>query len=265
VPEGDNVLQVARVLRAELPGRVLDRVELHDQGVMPELNGRRVESVDAHGKQMMIALEGGWTLRIHLGMHGGWLRLHARERRPRHATVVLVSGDTAWVCRRSYRAEAIRTSALRTHPRLARLGPDLLAEPAPIAEAVRRALLPGYANREIGDLVMDQRVAAGIGNVYKSEVLFECRVHPRTRVHQLGEPGVTSVYEKAAAMMRLNLLVRGKKPVPIRRRETPTLQRLWVYMRQGKPCFDCGTPVERFLQGDMGRSTYFCPTCQRMP
>jgi endonuclease-8 len=262
VPEGDNILQVTRVLRGELPGRVLDRVELQDQGVLADLAGRRVEAVDAHGKHMFVRLEGGWTLRVHLGMHGRWARLHARERRPRHPTVVLVSGDTAWVCWRSYRAEAIKTAALRTHPRLARLGPDLLAEPAPIAEAVHRALTPAYAGREIGDLVMDQRVAAGIGNIYKREVLFECRVHPRATVHELGEAGVTKVYEKAAVMLRLNLLIRGSKTVPIRRRETPTLQRFWVYMRKNKPCFDCGTPIERFLQGDMGRSTYFCPRCQ---
>ena len=63
-------------------------------------------------------------------------------------------------------------------------------------------------------------------------------------------------------MLRLNLLVRGRRTVPIRRRETPTLKRFWVYMRNGKPCLDCGTPIERFLQGDMGRSTYFCPRCQ---
>jgi endonuclease-8 len=262
VPEGDNIRQVARALQGELPGRVLDRVELKDQGVLADLAGRRVEAVDAHGKQMFVRLEGGWTLRVHLGMHGRWSRLHARERRPRDPTLVLVSGDTAWVCWRSYRAEAIRTAALRTHPRLARLGPDLLAEPAPIAEAVRRALTPAYAGREIGELLMDQRVAAGIGNIYKSETLFECRVHPRTPVHRLGEAGLRAVYEKAAALLRLNLLVRGGKAVPIRRRERPTLQRFWVYMRKNKPCLDCGTPIERILQGDMARSTYFCPQCQ---
>jgi endonuclease VIII len=262
VPEGDNILQVTRVLRGELAGRTLDHVELQDRGVIPELAGREVESVDAHGKHMLVRIAGGWTLRIHLGMHGSWARLHARQRRPRDATLVLVSGDTAWVCSGAYRAEAIRTAALRTHPRLARLGPDLLAEPAPIEEAVRRALLPGYANREIGDLVLDQRVAGGMGNIYKSEVLFECRVHPRAQVHELGAAGVRAVYEKAAAMLRLDLLVRGRRPVPIRRREKPTLQRLWVYRRAGQPCFDCRTPIERFLQGDMARSTYFCPSCQ---
>jgi endonuclease-8 len=211
-----------------------------------------------------VRLEGGWTLRVHLGMHGRWSRLHARQRRPPNPTLVLVSGDTAWVCFRSYRAEAIRTAALATHPRLARLGPDLLAEPAPIDEAVRRALTPAYAGREIGELLMDQRVAAGIGNIYKSEVLFECRVHPRTPVRRLGESGLTAIYEKAAALLRLNLLVRGQKAVPIRRRERPTLQRFWVYMRKNKPCLDCRTPIERILQGDMGRSTYFCPQCQAL-
>ena len=262
MPEGDNIRQVARALGSELAGRVVDRVELQDRGELAELAGRRVESVDAHGKQMLVRIEGGWTLRVHLGMHGRWARLHAKGRRPPRPTLVLVSGDTAWVCWRSYRAEAIRTAALASHPRLSRLGPDLLAEPAPIAEAVRRALTPAYAGREIGDLVMDQRVAAGIGNVYKSETLFECRVHPRTPVHRLGEAGVTAVYEKAAALLRLNLLVRGRRAGPVRRRETPTGKRFWVYMRSGKPCFDCGTPIERFLQGDMGRSTYFCPRCQ---
>lgn len=265
MPEGDNILQVARVLRGELAGRVLDRVRIQDVGELPELIGRRVDAVETHGKQMFVHLAGGWTLRVHLGMHGRWGRFHARERHPRNATVVLVSGDTAWVCWRSYRAEAIRTAALGTHPRLARLGPDLLAEPAPIDEAARRALIPGYANREIGDLVMDQRVAAGIGNIYKSETLFECRVHPRARVHQLGEAGVRAVYEKAAELMRLNLLIRGRQTVPIRRRETPSLHRFWVYGRIHKPCFDCGTTIQKFLQGDMGRSTYWCPGCQKMP
>ena len=254
MPEGDNVLQVARVLGRELPGRTLDFVEIQDLGPVAELAGRRVQAVEPRGKQMLVHLEGGWSLRVHLGMHGRWARRHVRERRPQDPTLVLVLGDTAWICWRAYRAEAIRAAALRTHPRLARLGPDLLAEPAPVAEAAARALIPGYANREIGDLVMDQRVAAGIGNIYKSEVLFECRVHPCTRVHRLGPTGVEEVYEKAAVMLRLNLLIRGnRKGVPIRRRETPTLERLWVYRRKGKPCLDCGTPIERCVQGDAGR------------
>ena len=260
--EGDNVLQVARVLGRELPGRTLDRVELKDRGVIAELAGRRVEGIDTQGKHMLVHLEGGWSLRVHLGMHGRWTRLHARERRPRDPTVVLVAGDAAWVCSRSYRAETVRTETLRFHPKLSRLGPDLLAEPAPIAEAVRRASLPAHGGREIGDLLMDQRVACGIGNIYKSEVLFECHVHPRARVHKLGEETVRTLYETAARLMRLNLLIRRSRPVPLRRRATPSARRFFVYRRAGKRCVECGTAIERFLQGEMGRSTYFCPLCQ---
>lgn len=265
MPEGDTIHRLARVLGRELPGRALDLVALRGRGELAGLAGRRVEAVEARGKHLLIHLEGDWSVRVHLGMNGRWRRLHTRERRPRSPTVLLVTGDTAYVCERAYQAEAVRTSALRSHPKLARLGPDLLADPPPVAEAVKRARLPAHAGREIGDVVMDQRVAAGIGNVYKSEVLFECGIHPRTRVRDLSTKQLTSVYETAARLMRLNLVTRRRTSVPLRRRPTPSSTRFWVYMRAGRKCLDCGTPIERFLQGDMGRSTYFCPGCQSAP
>ena len=265
MPEGDTVHRIARVLGRELTGRPLDRVELHDRGEIPELAGRAVDGVEARGKHMLVHLAGGWSLRVHLGMHGRWTRRHVREPRPRDPTVILVAGDSAWICDRAYRAETLRTAALRTHPRLARLGPDLLADPPDIDAAVRRAAHPAWAGREIGDLLLDQRVAAGIGNVYKSEVLFECRVHPRTPVGDLGPETLRALYDKAAHLMRLNLLTRRRTAVPLHRRPTPSAQRLWVYGRAGKPCLDCRTPIQRFLQGDMARSTYFCPSCQPLP
>lgn len=266
MPEGDNILRSATVLGPELTGRTIDALFLHDRGEIKELQGKAVESVRAVGKHLLIAIEGGWTLRVHLGMHGTWRRRHRLESPGPRVTVRLVTGDAQYICARSYRAELVRSAALRQHPMLGRLGPDLLAEPPDIDEAVRRARIAGYANREIGELVLDQRVAAGIGNIYKSETLFECRVHPRTRMHQLDEAQVRAIFEKAAALMRLNLLIRRHRNVPLRRREeAPSTKRLWVYMRKGKPCLDCGTLIERILQGDHGRSTYFCPNCQRIP
>ena len=262
MPEGDTIHRVARILGRELTGRKMTSLSLDDRGEVAELAGRLVEGIEPVGKHMFIHLEGGWSVRIHLGMKGSWRRLHVRQRRPTNATVTVVVGKTAYVCSGAYRAETVRTDAARRHPKVARLGPDLLAEPPEIDEAVRRARHPARADREIGDLVLDQRVAAGIGNIYKSEVLFECGIHPRTPVGQLEPEQVRAVFEKAAHLMRLNLLTRRRTHVPLRRRPTPSSQRLWVYMRRGKPCLDCGTPIERFLQGDMGRSTYFCPTCQ---
>jgi len=262
MPEGDNVLRSAVVLQRELQGRTLDRLFVRDQGDVPELAGRRVEGVEAVGKHLLVHIEGGWTLRVHLGMKGGWVRRHVLEGMPHETTAMLVHGETAYVCRRAYTAQLMRRGAVRTHPQLGRLGPDLLAEPPDIAEAVRRARQAGYAGREIGDVLLDQRVAAGIGNIYKSETLFECRVHPRARMVELPAERVEEIFAMAARLMRLNLLIRRHRNVPVRRRDTPTTERLWVYRRQGQPCFDCGTPIERFLQGDMARSTYFCPRCQ---
>ena len=227
-----------------------------------ELAARRIDKIEAKGKHLLVAFDAPWILRVHLGMHGRWRRLHVREKGGRNATVRIEAGEAAYVCEQAYRAELIREAALRSNPRLARLGPDLLADPPDVDEAARRAAQPGNANREIGDLILDQRIASGIGNVYKSEVLFECGVHPRTRMHQLSLDQVRAIFEKAAALMRLNLLTRRRTSVPLRRRGQPSSQRLWVYMRAGKPCLDCGTRIERMLQGDMGRSTYFCPKCQ---
>src|SRR5690349_14921912 len=242
MPEGDTIHRIARVLTRELTGKNIDRIALHDRGDIVELAGKRVEKIEAIGKHMLVAFdESPWVLRVHLGMHGGWRRLHIRERAPRDPTVRIELGEAVYVCQQAYKAELIREAALKTNPRLARLGPDLLADPPDIDEAVRRAEQPGNAGREVGDLVMDQRVAAGIGNVYKSEVLFECRVHPRTLVHQLQPGGMRAIYEKAAKLMRLNLLTRRRTSVPLRRRSEPSSQRFWVYMRGGKPCLDCGT------------------------
>jgi endonuclease-8 len=262
MPEGDTVHRNARVLDRALRGHVLTRLYVRDRGEVKELEGRVVNRIEARGKHLLVHIEGGWILRVHLGMKGRWIRRHVRERTPLNTTAMLVADETAYICQGAFTAELLREMALRTHPVLGRLGPDLLADPPDIAEAVRRARLPAHANREVGELLTDQRVAAGIGNIYKSEVLFECGVHPRTPMRALPLPKVTELFERAAQLMRVNLLTRRRTAIPLRRRATPSPQRLWVYMRSGKPCLDCGTPVERFMQGDMHRSTYFCPHCQ---
>ena len=263
MPEGDNIKRVATVLSREITGHVLDKLELNDLGEVKELAGTRIEKVEPLGKHMFVHFDRGWSLRIHLGMHGTWLRKHPRQAKPAQWTAVLTVGEVAYVCARSYKAELMKTHAIRTHARIARLGPDLLAEPPDIDGVLARVLLPAHGGREIGDVLLDQRIAAGIGNIYKSETLFECRVHPRTGVQDLAPEQLRAIYEKAAHLLRLQLLTRGRTTAPLRRRPEPTHQKFWVYGRAGQPCLDCGTPVERFLQGDMARSTYFCPSCQK--
>ncbi len=265
MPEGDTVHRVALTLGRELTGRVADAVEVQGIGGVAELGGRRVIGVEAVGKHMLVRFDGEWTLRVHLGMHGQWRRQHAREARRGRPTAVIVAGDVAYVCRRAYRAECIRSAHAARHPRLARLGPDLLASPPDVSGALARARLPAHAGREIADLLLDQRVAAGIGNVYKSEVLFLQRIPPRTRVSTLSDADLTGLFRCAARLLRANLHTRRRTTVPLQRRPRPASPRLWVYGRAGEPCIECGAPIERFLQGDMARSTYLCPRCQQPP
>jgi endonuclease VIII len=262
MPEGDTIHRIARALSAELPGRVVDRLTLRDRGPVTDLEGREVEGVEARGKHLLIHISGGWSLHIHLGMNGRVTRRHVREAPPRSPTATLACGETVYSVERAFTAETVRTSGLRHHPKLARLGPDLLAGLASVDEAVRRARHPAQADRALGDLLLDQRVAAGIGNVFKSEVLFECRVHPTCRVRDLAPDRLRRLFVVAARQLAENMDTRRRTTVPLRRRPTPSSQRLWVYGRSGKPCMECGASVQRFLQGDMARSTYFCPTCQ---
>src|SRR5688500_6300309 len=162
MPEGDNILRVATVLTRELAGKTLDQLQINDQGVVEELAGRRVESIESHGKQMFVHIEGGWSLRVHLGMKGSWLRRHTRQVKPAGWTAILSAGEVAYVCVGAYRAELMKTHLVRKHPRMARLGPDLLHEPPDINGVMQRAQLPAHAGREIGEVLLDQRIAAGI-------------------------------------------------------------------------------------------------------
>jgi endonuclease-8 len=128
-----------------------------------------------------------------------------------------------------------------------------------------RASDPAHGHREVADVLLDQRIAAGIGNVYKCEVLFMERVHPRAMLRDLSPPDVRRLYERAASLLRMNLKTRMRTTVPTRRRPHPASPRLWVYERTGEPCLECGTPVVRFTQGDMARGTWYCPACQPDP
>lgn len=264
MPEGDSIHRVARALQRQLVGRRLDRVETNDRGEIREFAGRAVDSAAAVGKHLLIGIEGGWTLRVHLGMHGRWRRYASGSSVPTGYTALLVSGGFAWACFRAYRAELLRTVTLRTHPRVARLGPDLLAPDPDFDAMVGRASIAANGLREIADVLLDQRIASGIGNVYKSEVLFAMKVDPRTPVRDLDITTLRSLFETAARLMRRNLLTRRRESVPLRRRPEPNSDRLHVYGRGGKPCLDCGTGIQRIVQGDMARSTYFCPRCQPM-
>jgi endonuclease-8 len=264
LPEGDTVYKLAAYLDIRLRGRRLAAGSRVAAAAHLALRGRTVERVVARGKHLWVELDHGPALRSHLGMHGSWHRYAPGEpwqRDAGRASIVLVTGDALFVCFDAMEVEAVRPESVRAHQLAARLGPDLAVAAIDVEgiEARARAFLEPA--EPLADVLLDQRVAAGIGNVYKSEVLFLCRIHPRTALGALTSRRLRALYETAHACLRRNL---GRGP-----RSTRWVRdgrgRLWVYRRGGLPCLGCGTRIATARLGRGWRSTYWCPDCQPEP
>jgi endonuclease-8 len=271
MPEGDTLARIAVALRPYLAGRVVTAARARLPGPqVSRIVGMKIDAVDAAGKNLLIKFDGGLELRTHLGLHGSWHRYRPGEtwRRPpsRAALVIEVPGAIA-VCFDAPVVELFERRAEVVHPTISMLGPDLAATEFDQAEAVRRLRDPSRAQTEIGDAVMDQRALAGIGNVFKSEVLFMERVDPFAPVGTLDEPTV----ERIVATAREHLQANARPEAAAGRTTTVDLKtgarlapsRLWVYDRAGRPCHRCGTLIEAAPQGsELPRTTYWCPSCQ---
>lgn len=260
MPEGDTIHKLASALAPRLVGRRLVRFRArHD----PELDlaGRLVEGVRAHGKHLFVALDGGLELRSHLGMHGSWHRYAPGERwkRPeRQASLVLATDEDVLVCFLAAEVELLRAGSLRARDVERGLGPDLAADGCDLDEVLLRARARVGGDTLVVDVLLDQRVAAGIGNVYKSEVLFLEEVAPRTPAAVLDDGVLRRLYERARELLRANL--RGGPRVT--RPQQDGAGELWVYRRAGRPCHRCAAPIATQRLGRGRRSTYWCPRCQ---
>jgi len=255
MPEGDTISRAAFTLRRALAGKTVRRFRSAAGG--GALAGRRVESVESAGKNLLVRFDDGRTLRTHMRMHGSW-HLYRPGERWRHpaafARAVLETDDWTAVCFSAPVVEILRPGEERSHPVLARLGPDVLADDFREDEAVSR--LRACPDLEIGDALLRQERIAGIGNIWKSETLFRCRVDPFARASTLSDAAVAKVVREARKLMGRNA---GAAPRPGK----PTLSGTYaVYRRSGKPCRRCGTPIAMRRQGEERRSTYFCPRCQ---
>ncbi len=264
MPEGDTLHKVAAALRPHLLGRCLERVILAGRPY-PDLCGCPVEAVEAVGKHLLIAFAGGTTLRTHLGLYGSWHRYPRGEpwRKPTwRASAALWTAEQVLVCFNAREVECLATEGLARHPQLGRLGPDLLAPEVALGEVVARARRLGDPLAPVAEALLDQRIAAGIGNVYKSEVLFLSRVHPATPLAGLGDAAVTALYATARRLLAANLGGWTRTTTVDRRQRPDPRVRLWVYGRRGQPCLRCGCPIRHRRLGRGLRSTYWCPGCQ---
>lgn len=264
MPEGDSIYRVATALRPLLVGVPLERVHL--AGVTrDELAGAAATAISPHGKHMVIALDRGWEIRVHLGMNGRWRRYRAPNQAPLSASLILVTATDQLACLQAPTVELMARRDPRRGRAMASLGPDLLAPDFDPAVAVARARLAGGA--PIGVALLDQRIAAGIGNVYKSEVLWLEQQSPFTPVAELSDAQLLALYARAVELMSKNLgpgrrVTRhpGKGP-----RARARDDRYWVYNRAQRPCPRCRAPIATAVQGAQLRRTYFCPQCQPGP
>lgn len=273
MPEGDTIFRAARTLHRALGGRVVTAFE----SVLPALTrvhedtpvtGRTVESVAAIGKHLLVTLSGDLVLRTHMRMSGSWHIYRPGERwqrARRDMRIVLSTSEYVAVAFNVPVAEWLTPRDIARHRELTELGPDLLASGFDAAEA--KARLRARPDTAIADVLLNQRVMAGIGNVYKSEVLFACRVNPFLHVVALTDDQLSCLVTTARSFLRANVtegLAAMTTYMGFRRttRRDHPADRLWVYGRAGAPCRRCATPVRVAAQGPDARLTYWCPACQ---
>ena len=271
MPEGDTIFRAARTLGAVLTGRTVLRAESDLAALSParaRLVGRRIEGVEALGKNLLMRFDDGRVLHTHMRMHGSWHVYRKGERwqrAPHRARLVLEVEGFVVVCFDAPVVELMSPSRAETNPALASLGPDILAPNFDADEARRRLRARELGDSPIGDAVLDQRAVAGIGNVYKSEVLFVMRVDPFAPVSSFDDAMLDAIIDAARRLMQHNVLP-GQRMRTIRRGSAGEggRGRFYVYGRSGKPCYVCSATIGMKRQGSAARSTYFCSRCQHV-
>ncbi len=280
MPEGDTVHKVANVLRKDLDGEVLSRCLVRGVYGSERLAGSRVMEVEVHGKHLLVHFDRDIQLRVHLGMHGSWHRYPPGapwKRSKATAAVVLETKQTVLVCFKALDVEIITSPQRRWHRQLGQLGPDLLAQEEPNwSDVLARASQYHTGSDFLGEVLLDQRVASGIGNVYKSELAFmgpldgsafefvpERSFSPWAPLSEVKVEALEGLFRRARILLQANL---GGwfRTTRVDRRVCPKPAGgdLYVYGRVGEKCFRCDASIARGHQGLQNRVTYWCPECQ---
>ena len=251
MPEGDTVWHTAAVLRERLVGGTLTRCDVRvPRFATVDLTGRVVDEVLSRGKHLFIRV-GTASIHSHLKMDGSW-RVGSRSVRVDHRARIVLETD-------SVRAVGVDLGVLEILERehdgdaVAHLGPDLLGEDWDPALAA--ANLTADPDRPIAEALLDQRLLAGVGNVYSNELCFLSGHLPTAPVRDIADPH--RLVSRARDMLWLNRFRWNRCTTG----DTRPGRQLWVYGRSGQPCRRCGTRINFDDSGD--RVTYWCPSCQR--
>ncbi|MFL5925232.1 MAG: Fpg/Nei family DNA glycosylase [Gaiellaceae bacterium] len=244
MPEGDSLRRAARKLQV-LVGEQVAVATPHPRAAAQlsaeRLDGRRLQSVDAVGKNLFLSFEGGLVLRSHLRMSGRWQVVERGAPRRGKPWLVLSGAEREAVL---WNGPVLELSDGRLRERL---GPDIVAD-SPDLEAMVAKLRREHPGRELGDALLNQRLVAGIGNLWKAEALWRARLSPWLRLDAVSDEELERVLGEAARLMRASV--------------EDGRQARSVYRKAGRPCPRCGTAIRSRGQGDDNRTAYWCPSCQ---
>ncbi len=278
MPEGDTIYRAARALQKAIGSKVVTAFEtglakLASVNDDAPIVGRTVERVEARGKWLLIYFSGDLILVTHMLMSGSWHIYRTGEKwwmGRNRMRVAITCGDFQAVAFNVPIAEFHTARSLERSSQVPKLGVDVLSEEYSVEAGVRAMQEYGAANpeAEIAVVLLNQRVLAGLGNVYKSEVAFAAGVNPFRRMSTITAREMEVMAEVSQKYMRANV-VDGKGDGIVtyagNRRTTHEMDgnnRLWVYGRQGEECRRCGAAIMMRKQGAAVRSTYWCPSCQ---
>ena len=260
MPEGDTIYRTATTLRPAIEGRRIDAAHLRDPLFEAEtIVGATVAAVEARGKHLLIHLTSLGAIHSHMGMTGSWHIYRPGDPwcKPRqYAVLVMAINSLEVICFSPKQLELLTANQLRAHAHLRNLGPDLLAVEYDAAAAVAR--FRAHNSVPLGEAVMNQTIVSGIGNIYKSELLFILRLDPFAPVAAFTDEELAQLTDKARRLMRQNSATHRRQT-----RFTGEGQRMWVYSRPGEQCAKCAAPIQVRRQGEAGRTTFWCPTCQQ--
>ena len=278
MPEGDTIYRAARAMHRALAGKI---VTFFDTGLAPlarvnddtPVVGRTVEKVESRGKWCLVYLSGDLILVTHMLMSGSWHLYRTGEKwwmgRSR-MRVALSTADWQAVAFNVPIAEFHTARSLERSSQVPKLGPDILSDEFTVETGIDRLRAYGLENpaAEIAVVLLNQRVLAGLGNVYKSEVAFAAGVNPFRAMSTITPREMEVMSEVSQRYMKANVLDGSGDGIVTyagNRRTTHSTnreERLWVYGRQGQECRRCGALVMMRKQGEQARSTYWCPACQ---
>lgn len=260
MPEGDTIYRTAATLTARLVGKQILRWSSTVPSLLrAHMEGHTIVRIDAVGKNLFVVFDDGRALHTHMRMHGSW-HIYPQTVSPRNfpgtAKVIIEVEGCVAVC---FSAPVVRMlSGPEVKREVDSLGPDVLGASFEANEAARRVIAAG--DRPIGDTIMDQSIVAGIGNVYKSEILFIVKIDPFEASSVLGLDRARKLMTEARRLMLRNVGPGSGRRVTRLGPGGP----VWVYKRSGEACLKCGERIRMRRQGIGKRSTYYCPVCQNV-